>query len=218
MSRKAILIGASGLIGSNLLQLLLDGAYYSEVLTLSRSDLPVTHTKLIKKIINFDEISSYDDIINGHAIFSCLGTTKDKTPDKSEYKRIDHDYPLQIAQIATKNGVEQFHIVSSLGADENSTTYYLKLKGLLEKSIKNLNINSLHIYQPSFLVGNRKETRLSEKVVEPLMKLIGPLLIGKLEKYKSIKALDVAKAMYNQSTKEMEGTFVYSSEQIKKLV
>ncbi|MEO8793824.1 MAG: nucleoside-diphosphate sugar epimerase [Daejeonella sp.] len=218
MSRKAILIGASGLIGSNLLQVILDGSYYSDVLTLSRSELQITHPKLVKKIINFDDTSSFENLIYGDAIFSCLGTTKGETPDNSEYKKIDHDYPLQFAELGIKNGVNQFHIVSSLGADENSSNNYLKLKGTLEKSLISLNIKSLHIYQPSFLTGDRKENRLMEKLLAPLIKLINPLLIGKLKNYRSIKALDVAKAMYNQSTKEMEGTFIYPSEQIKKLV
>jgi uncharacterized protein YbjT (DUF2867 family) len=177
----------------------------------------ISNPKVIELVINFDEINQYSSKITGDIIYCCIGTTKSKTPDATNYRRIDLEYPLNLAKIGAENGVSQFHVISSLGANSESKNAYLKLKGELEKELKKLNIQSLHIYQPSFLDGNRKENRPLEKIMLPIMKLINPLLLGPFENYRSIKASDVARAMINQSKKELKGVFTYPSKQIKEL-
>jgi uncharacterized protein YbjT (DUF2867 family) len=217
MPYKVILVGASGLIGSNLLSELIRSESISEILLLVRRSSGITNPKVKELILNFDELNSYSSEIQGDIIYSCLGTTKAVTPDTSLYRKIDLEYPLNLATLGLKNGITQFHIISSLGADAGSSNSYLKLKGELEQELKKLNIPSLHIYQPSFLIGERKENRLADKIMKPIFSLVDPLLIGPLKKYRSIKAADVAKVMLSQSIKENKGTFIYPSIKIQEL-
>ena len=217
MSKKAIIVGASGLIGSELVKILLKQPEYSEVLVLVRKKIPLTEQKLHQQIVDFERLNDYLTVINGDVLFCCLGSTKGKTPDKSEYWKIDHDYPVQLAQIAKQNGIKQYHLVSSIGADENSSSFYLKMKGSTENDIKKTGVNSLHIYEPSLLVGNRQDNRLLEKITATLMGLINPLLIGRWKKYRSIQAKQVAFAMYKQSLINQTGEFIYSSDKIQEI-
>jgi len=217
VANKAIIVGASGLIGGNLLDILLQRPEYSEVLVLVRRALDKRHAKLTQLIVDFDKLNDYSKSITGRAIFCCLGSTRKKTPDLRLYRKIDHDYPLQLAGIAVLNEVEQFHLVSALGADPSSSNFYTKMKGETEEDIKRAGLNALYIYRPSLLTGDRKEHRFGEKLFVAAMKLINPLLIGGLKKYRSIRAATVAMAMYKQSIKKEEGTFIYPSDKIKQL-
>jgi uncharacterized protein YbjT (DUF2867 family) len=214
MGYKAIVVGASGLVGSKLLTMLLNHAEYEEVLVVVRKDLGLTHKKLTQLVINFDELSKYEVSLTGHAVFSCLGTTNAQTPDKSQYRKIDHDYPLEIAKLAKKNGVEQFHLVSAVGADSKSTVFYSKLKGELEEDLKSVGLKSLNIYQPSFLYGGRKDRRVVETILIDLFKVIDPLLFGGLKKYRSITADAIANAMCRNSLKIASGTHIHTFDNI----
>lgn len=217
MAKKAIIAGASGLIGSELLSLLLSDPVYSEVVALVRKELPVQNKKLVQLILDFDQLADHTAAITGDVIFCCLGSTKKKTPDLSLYRKIDHDYPVLLAQLAVKNNVRQYHLVSALGADLHSDNFYLKMKGETEHDIEDTGLKSLHIYQPSLLTGNRKEFRLGEKIGSAVMKIIDPLLIGNFKKYRSIPAATVARAMYRQSLNHDEGLFIHPSDHIKQL-
>jgi uncharacterized protein YbjT (DUF2867 family) len=217
MAYKAIIVGASGLIGSSLLTILLNEPAYAEVVVLNRKKTGITHPKLTEVLVNFDTLDDFAEEINGHALFCCIGTTKNKTPDLKEYYKIEHNYPQQLGQLALKNGVKQYHYVSSIGANKDSSAYYTKFKGQTEYDLQQLNLPALHIYRPSILAGERKEHRPMEKFVNGLMYLINPLLIGSLKKYRSIPAKTVALAMYNQSINNDEGVFIYASDQIKKI-
>jgi uncharacterized protein YbjT (DUF2867 family) len=123
-----------------------------------------------------------------------------------------------MAQLAKLNGIEQYHLVSALGANSKASNFYLKMKGEIEEAIQKVGLKCLNIYQPSFLTGNRTEHRPMERFFTGLMKFVGPLLIGGLRKYRSIPAETVARAMFNQSLKNEEGVFTYSSDKIKLLV
>jgi len=217
MAKKAIIVGASGLIGSSLLDILLRESGFDEVLILVRKELSIEHSKLKQLVIDFDQLKNYTAEITCDAIFSCLGTTMKKTSDLTVYRKIDHDYPLQLAQIAKQNGVAQYHMVSSLGANVNASNFYLKTKGQIEEDLKRVGLTTLCIYQPAFLTGDRKEYRLAEKFLIPLMTLLNPLLMGNLKKYKSIAAKTVASAMYKQSLTKQEGIFIYPSDKITEL-
>jgi len=209
MAYKAIILGASGLVGGNLLHILLDSAEYDEVLVLLRKELPVKHKKLVQLIVNFDELDKYAGSITGHAVFCCLGTTRSKTPDMVQYRKIDHDYPLQVAQLAHKNGIKHYHLVSAIGANAKSSNFYLKMKGETEDDLQKVGLDTLHIYQPSLLVGDRKEPRLAERFFAGLMKLINPLMMGGLKKYRSIRSTTVAHAMYKKSLEAESGTYIH---------
>jgi uncharacterized protein YbjT (DUF2867 family) len=217
MANKAVIAGASGLVGSELLSILLQSTQYDEVLILVRKELPVQHKKLVQLIVDFDNLDQHQQVINGHVIFCCLGSTKSKTPNLLIYRKIDHDYPVKLAQIAVKNKMPHFHLVSAIGADSKSGNFYTKMKGETENDVQAVGIRSLHIYQPSLLTGNRKEHRLAERIATSIMKVIDPLLIGGLQKYRSIAAATVAMAMFKQSLNQEEGVFVHPSDHIKQL-
>ena len=214
MANKAILAGASGLIGSALLEILLQQSEYDEVLILVRNKLPINHPKLTQLQINFNELGKYSGYINGDAIFCCLGSTRKKTPNLADYAKVDFDYPLKLAEMALTNGVEQYHLISALGANKNAANFYSKMKGETEDAIKNVGLPCLYIYQPSLLIGNRKEKRAGERALIVIMKFINPLLIGKLKKYRSIAAKTVAAAMYKNSLETQQGVFIYPSDKI----
>jgi dTDP-4-dehydrorhamnose reductase len=217
MLKKAIIVGSSGLIGSQLVRLISNNNQFSEVLLLVRHPVEVNNSKIKQLVINFDELLKYSADIKGDIIFSCIGTTRYKTPDADLYTKIDMTYPLEIARLGLLNGVTQFHIVTSLNSNPNSSSSYLRLKAKIEEELKKMNYPGLHIYQPSYLYGDRKETRIADKIMKPLSYLIDPLLFGSLKKYKSIKAEKVAKAMINQSLKNLKGIFTYPSIQIQEL-
>jgi uncharacterized protein YbjT (DUF2867 family) len=217
MSYKAIIAGSTGLIGSHLLNILLNNDEYTHVISLVRRKTGIAHHKLREVVVDFDKLNEYEPVIAGHALFCCLGSTQKKTPDLKVYYKIDHDYPLQLAQLALKNGVTQYHLVSSIGANVNASNFYLKMKGETEVDIERVGLKTLHIYRPAQLTGNRKENRPIERITVGLMQIIEPLLIGCLKKYRSIPAQTVAEAMYNESLKNNEGVFIHSSDNIKQI-
>ena len=150
-------------------------------------------------------------------LFSCLGTTSSKTPDQRVYRKIDLEIPVTIAKYAKEVGLQSCHIVSTLGANAQSSGFYIRLKGEVEEEMKNLHLVQLHIYRPSLIKGNRKEQRLFEKAFIKMSPFLDLLLTGPLKKYKSIEAHTIASAMLNQSLKPAVGTFVYPSDKIKEL-
>ena len=214
---KAIVAGASGLIGGLLVDTLTQSPVYKEVVVLVRKELPIIGNKVKLLVVDFDRLEDYEKEINGHAIFCCLGSTRSKTPDLNAYRKIDHDYSLQLAQMAAKNGVEQFHLVSALGANTASGNFYTKMKGETEEDIKKTGVKCIHIYQPSVLTGDRKEKRVTERTLIRLMGFINLFLWGGLRKYRSIPAATVAVAMYKQSLTRRGGVFIHLSDEIKEI-
>ena len=214
---KTVIAGASGLVGSKLLDILLQGNDYQYVTILVRKELPVSNSKLKQIITDFAKLEEVADEINGDALFSCLGSTRKKTPDLAVYRKIDHDYPLQIAEIAKRNGMQRCHLVSSMGANASSSNFYTKMKGEIEDDIQKVGLPCLHIYRPSQITGNRKENRPLERVFIATMNVLNPLLVGSLRNFRSIPAETIARAMYKQSLIKQEGVFIHLSEQIKEL-
>ena len=127
--------------------------------------------------------------------FFCIGTTHKDTPDKNEYRRIEYDIPVKVAQIAKSNSVNSFVYISSIGANSNSSGSYLKNKGQVEEELKKMNFLKLAVIRPSILLGNRKSFRLGERIGIFVMKVLSVFFLGSLKKYKPIKAENVAKAM-----------------------
>lgn len=214
---RALIFGASGLVGSELLKLILNDPFFSSVSIVVRKELPLINDKLTQIISNFEDLEKNQDKLVGDVLFSCLGSTKRKTPDPKEYYKIDHDYPVLGATLALNNGMKFIHIVSSLGSSSSSSNSYLKMKGETEDDICKLKFQGIHIYRPSLITGNRKESRSLEKIGISIFNLINPLLIGPLKKYQSISAENIAKAMFLQSKKEIKGIHIYPSNIIKEL-
>ncbi|RRN77894.1 nucleoside-diphosphate sugar epimerase [Pseudoxanthomonas sp. SGD-10] len=217
MNNKAIILGASGLIGSQLLDILIESPFYTEIVVLVRKPLDFRHPKVTQHVTDFKNLDELAPLITGRVIFSCLGSTKAKTPNKEDYTYVDKVIPEKIALLGNKNNVEQFHLVSALGANSNSSIFYNRLKGETEDSIKKSGIPGIFIYQPSLIKGPRKEKRFGESFAISLSAIVDPLLIGSLKRYRSIESIDIAKAMYNQSITNKQGTYTFPSDKIKEL-
>jgi len=193
--KTALVFGSSGLIGGHLLNELIQSDNYNKIKLFIRSDHGSNHfkTEIIKT--DFNNLEKHKEDIKGDDCFFCIGTTKQNSADKNEYKRVELDVPKKIAQIAKSNLVNSFVFVSSGYADPNSSGDYLKFKGLVEEELKRLSFSKLGIMRPSFLMGDRKEKRVGEKVGIFIFKLLSPLFLGPLKKMKPIHSKKVAKAM-----------------------
>ena len=210
--KTTLVIGASGLVGRQLIYQLLSDDAYSKVIVLVRKDLVLAHPKLAQMMVDFDKLSAIQDQLIADDVFCCIGTTKSKTPNQAAYTRIDNGIPLEIAAYAKANGAKQFLFVSSMGANEKSLVFYSRLKAQTENDLKAIGFESLQIIRPALLLGARKEFRLFEKIFQYLFKPLNLLLIGPLKAYKGIEALTVAKAMLNIAKQKPLGVHVWSND------
>jgi len=216
--KTALIIGSTGLVGSHLVQILLESKDYDKVVTFGKRASGMQHPKLTEHIIDFDKIDSYSELIKGDDFFCTIGTTIKKAGSKEAFRKVDFEYPMQFATIALKNGIKQFLLISSVGADPSSGNFYLRTKGEIELFLKNAGFESVSIVQPSLLLGDRKEFRFGEKLGAVFMKAFSFLFIGGLKKYKPIQASIVAKALYVIAQKNTVGFQIYKSDALQKLV
>ena len=207
----AVVLGATGLTGSLLLQELLKDKDYKTVRILVRRNVNVSHPKLEQEIVDFNDIDDYTKKFGeGDVIFSCIGTTqKNVKGDKALYEKIDLDIPVNAAKIGISKNYKKFLIVSAIGANENASNFYLRLKGRTEKTLKEIPYVSLSIFQPSLINGKRNENRTGESIAQTVMDLLSFLLLGPLEKYRSIGANNIARAMVNESKQQRTGVNYY---------
>jgi uncharacterized protein YbjT (DUF2867 family) len=213
---KALIIGATGLIGSECLELLLKDDAYSFVEIWVRNITGNTHPKLIEKLLNFDKISVLP-LTNADHVFCCLGTTINKVKTKEAFTRIDKEYVSALAKFAEQSGCQKFVVISSIGANKNSGNFYLRTKGEMEEEVKSCSIPTIFILRPSMLLGKRKEFRLSEQIGKVLMVAVKYLLIGKMKKYRGIQATTVAKAMLHIAKRKEKGVFILESDVIERV-
>ena len=206
--RTALIIGATGLVGSHLLQLLLKDIRFSSVKIFGRRSVGLQHEKIQEHVVNFDLPAEWQHLVSGDVAFSALGTTIKKAGSKEAQYQIDHSYQYQFAKAAVQNGVPVYVLVSSAMASEHSRIFYTRMKGELERDIKTLPFQSIHIIQPGMLVGERTENRPGEKIGIKLVNFLNTLGIAK--KQKPIHAAVVAQAMINVSFKTSEKVNVYS--------
>ena len=215
--KTALLFGATGLVGSHLLNLLIINNNYSKIKVFVRSSIELNDPKIEIIQTDFNNLKNHREDIKGDDCFFCIGTTKKNSPDKNEYKRVELEVPKQVAQIAKSNLVNSFVFVSSGYADPKSSGDYLKFKGLVEEELKRLNFSKLGIMRPSFLLGNRQEKRVGEKIGIFVFKLLSPLFLGPLKKMKPIHSATVAKAMIRTANEKLEKK-VFESNEIAELV
>lgn len=209
--KKAVLIGASGLIGNFLLENLLAESSYQNVIILVRRLLPIQHPKLNQIVADLKDANVLKQYIKGDDLFICTGTTIKKAGSQEEFKAIDFDLPLQIATIASENKMNGLYLVSALGANADSSIFYSRIKGELENEIKKLDFKTILFFQPSLLLGKRKEFRFFEKVAQLILPVFNLLLFGKLKKYRAIEAKEVADTMLHEALKSnsKKETFVF---------
>jgi len=218
--RVAVVIGATGLIGSQLVEKLLKEDSFDIVRVLVRRPFEKHHPKLEVFITDFSNLVDYKNKLgNGTAIFCSIGTTNKKMKgDKVAYRKIDYDIAVNGAQLGKEAGFSQYLLVSSVGADIKAKGFYLKLKGEVESAIAELNYTTFHIFQPSFLLGTRNEVRFGELTMKNIFKAISSLLSGKWEKYRAVEAHDVAIAMIEASKLDKIGNFIYQYPEINELI
>ncbi|WP_379127937.1 oxidoreductase [Paenibacillus sp. sgz500958] len=215
MARVALVLGATGLVGNEITRDLLGRNEWDEIRVLVRRPLGFEHPKLKQTIIDWGELGRYEDVFSGvAAVFCALGTTIKKAGSQRAFEVVDLDYPLQAAALAKKQGVKQFLVVSSVGANSKSRTFYTRTKGLMEEGLIAADFQGVHIFRPSLLLGERQEFRIGERVAAGLMKGLDFMLTGKGAKYRAIQGKTVARAMINIALAGTRGVHVYSNEVI----
>ena len=192
--KTAIVIGATGLIGKHLTNLLFDNPDYSAVKVFVRRSLNISNPKLEEHLVNFDKIDNWKSRITGDDLFSAMGTTIRKAGSKEAQYKIDVTYQYECAKAAFENGVNNYFLVSSSGANAKSKLFYMRIKGELEEKVKLLFFNKIRIFRPSLLIGERDEKRFGEKAAERLLKIVVPLFPF-LKNQRPIEGEKVARAM-----------------------
>lgn len=218
MAKTALVLGASGLVGSHCLQFLLDHAAYDKIIAWLRKPLFVQHAKLQQDIINFDQLSPYaDQLKNVQEIFCCLGTTIKQAGSPEAFYKVDFTYPYEAAKLAAQTGVQQFLIVTALGSNQRSSIFYNRVKGEIETALGKLPLPGLQIFRPSLLLGERREFRPGERIGASVFKALSFAFIGPLRRYRAIEASVVAKAMIQVAQKNLAGVNIFESEKIQAL-
>lgn len=211
--RTALILGASGLTGQVLAQLLLADDLYSLVTIYVRKQIAISHPRLQQQIMNYERL---DTAVQADDVFCCLGTTIKKAGTQLAFRQVDLVYPQRVAELQRAAGSSRFLLISAVGANEQSSIFYSRIKGEVEKAILVLGYPCTSIFRPSLIMGERSERRAGEKIAMLLAKIIGHLLIGPLKKYQPVSALSIAKAMQHTAHQFEDGIHFISSDEIKK--
>ena len=215
--RTALVFGATGLVGNALVEELCISDHYDLIKIFTRRKTDYEGRVKIKEFIaDFNNVREWSDLISGDDLFICLGTTIRKAGSVSRMEEIDRDLPVNIASVASGNSVKKLAVISSLGANPDSSNSYLRIKGEMERGLMKLNFSTLIILRPSILLGNRNERRRGEEIAKIMMKFTGVFFVGKLAKYKGIEGRKVAKAMV-KAINEKTGTEILESDAIQKI-
>jgi len=212
---KAIIAGATGLVGTYLLEMLLADDNYGEVCVLTRRELNLGNQKVREVVTGFENLKDSLKEIEADHVFCCLGTTMKKAGTKKNFIKVDLEYPLKLAEIMLEKKAGKYLLVSALGASTKSIFFYNRVKGEVEKAIRSLAYPSLYIFRPSLLLGERKEKRTGEDIAKKTYKYLDRLFIGPFKRYKGIHAKTVAYAMINMAKSGPEGTVILESDQVK---
>lgn len=216
VKRTALLVGATGLVGSHLLELLLGDEWYDKLIVLTRRRLMIEHPKFVHLEIDFDKIEAVS-FGNVHDVFCCLGTTIKKAGSRQAFEKVDYEYPLTVAKAALAHGAQQFLIVSALGANPDSSMFYAKVKGKMELAIQRFPFQSTHIFRPSILLGDRQEFRPGERLGIIAMKLFSFAMVAAWRKHRPIDASTVAQAMVSAARAGHLGCHTYESDAIQQI-
>ncbi len=216
MSKTAIILGASGLTGGILLRKLIEDDRYSCIKLFGRSQLNINHKKVQHFVGDLLHLDKFSDDFHGDEVYCCIGTTRKKTPREEQYREIDFGIPVAAAQLCKRNKIKTIAVISSVGANEKSSNFYLRTKGEMEKAVIGQGIPNTYILRPSLIVGDRNERRVGEKFSIRMMMLFNPLLFGRLKKYRSIKAETIAHALV-MLTNSNSNQNIYESDEIEGL-
>lgn len=217
MSTKIVsIVGATGLTGNKLLELLIADTSISCINLLTRRPISGYPEKVNVRLVNFSDYESVRIAVeDSDAVFSCIGTTQKNVKGNNElYYKIDYDIPLMVARCAKDAGCNAFFIIGSVGADAGSRFFYTQLKGKLELALQQLQYSALYIFRPSFILGKRQERRLLERITQPVFRAMSVLFLGSLTKYKPITASKLVAAMYNAWKNQQPGVHFYEYKEI----
>ena len=211
--KSALLLGATGLTGGHLLNLLLESEDYHTVYIYSRRPIGIQNPKLKEIIINFD---TYEGTVEADNVFCCLGTTIKIAKTKEAFKKVDLEYPVKIAQLQFNAGSKRFLVISAMGAAADSLFFYSKVKAEMETQLTNIGYPKLLIFRPALITGDRKEHRAGEKIAAGINEILNYVLVGPLRKYQSVSAKAIASCMLSYSNNnQVYGKVVISSDRIK---
>ena len=214
--KTAIILGATGLTGGLLLDKLLMDDRYHKILIFTRNHVSQKHEKIEEYLIDLFELDQFQDLFKADEVYCCVGTTKQKTPDKEKYRKVDFCIPATAAKLAKRNQIKTFQVISAMGADENSRIFYNRVKGEMEGAVLEQKISKTYILQPSLIGGEREESRPFEFFGKKIMNIIDHLLIGSLKKYRSIHPEAIADAMVYLANNEYQSGTI-QNDQIKEI-
>jgi uncharacterized protein YbjT (DUF2867 family) len=200
--KTALLIGATGLVGAALVDLLLDDSQFEKVKVFVRRGTGKWHSKLEEHRVDFDALDTWKEMLKGDVLFSALGTTLKKAGSKEAQYKIDFIYQYEVAKAAAENGVPVLVLVSSAGATPQSRIFYSRIKGELEQEVQTFSFSYIHILQPGILKGQRQEFRMGERIGIGILNVLGTL--PGLRKYRPVPAATVARAMRNAAFRQQQ--------------
>ena len=209
VSRTALVAGATGLVGSHVLDQLLADAAWSHVVTVGRRSAPIRQDKLEQRIVDLGALEAVADLPHADDVFCCLGTTIKQAGSQAAFRRVDDEFVLNLARAGLRIGAKQFLLVSAIGANPQSRVFYSRVKGEVEAAVRKLPYRAVQIFRPGLLLGERHEFRLGERIFMIAAPLIQLLLVSRLRRYRSIKASDVARAMVGIAREAPRGPNVF---------
>jgi len=217
--KKAVVAGATGLVGRHLVKELINSQHYDEIHILTRRRSPFhKHPLVTEHLVSFDDLDEINGVFEQvNDFFVTLGTTMKQAKTKEAFIKVDYTYPVKLAEKAKDHGADRYLIITAMGADRDSRFFYNVVKGTLEERLINLELPSLHIFRPSLLIGERYEFRAGEKSAEWLSKPLSYVMKGRLEKYRPVKGSYVAAAMHAVAQKNSGGVHIYESDQLNHL-
>jgi uncharacterized protein YbjT (DUF2867 family) len=214
--RTAMLFGATGLVGSHLLETLIKEEEYAKILLFNRRHIPTESSKVREILTDFNDLKQLEEHFRESDIFCCLGTTIKKAKTRESFRQVDFDLPVVLASIASHKPVNRFVVISSIGASATSRNFYLRTKGEMEQAVGGILGDKAIFVRPSLLLGERKEYRFGEILGKWFFALLSPVLTRRLARYKGIQASDVARAMVYIAIHGTESRIV-ESDQLYKL-
>lgn len=204
--------GSTGLIGKQLLQMLLDDPQYAFVKAISRKPLNVQHPKLQNIVTDLAALTGHHCELKADDVFCCLGTTIKQAGSQEAFRKVDYEYPLELAKLSKSQGATQYLLITALGADSKSGIFYNRVKGEVENAIDQVGFHAYHIFRPSLLLGERSEKRAGEGAATVVYKALGFLIPLK---YKAIESVKVARAMLHFAKQHSEGKFIHESKELQ---
>jgi len=216
-ARTALVLGATGLVGGLCLEMLLADGAWERVTALGRRPTWRTHPRLVEVVADFDQLDVQADAFAATDVFCCLGSTIRKAGSQAAFYRVDHDYPVAAAKLASEHGARRFLIVTALGGNPGSRVFYNQVKGEVERDVSALPFEGVAILRPSLILGPRDERRRAEALAQKLAPPAAPLLWGPLRKYRAIRAERVAGAMVRLAREGFRGVRILESDEIERV-